>query len=150
MFKNILVATDGSDLAAKAVERGILFGNEIGAKITAVTVTEPFLPEHTPIEYKKHAEAYAEKVLGTVAAAAISRCRMRDASYRTRTGLSGNHRCRLGERLRFDCNGLARASRRFGCCPRQPDGQSADALQDPCTSISLSVLLGVCSSCGGV
>jgi nucleotide-binding universal stress UspA family protein len=45
-----------------------------------VTVTEPFhlvsvAPsqlEHTPIEYKKHAEAYAEKVLGTVAAAAKS------------------------------------------------------------------------------
>jgi nucleotide-binding universal stress UspA family protein len=72
LFKNILVATDGSDLAAKAVEQGILFGKEIGAKITAVTVTEPFLPEHTPIEYKKHAEAYAEKVLGTVAAAAKS------------------------------------------------------------------------------
>ena len=78
MFRNILVATDGSDLAAKAVERGILFAKEIGAKITAVTVTEPFhvlslAPselEYTPIEYKKHAEAHAQKVLGTVSAAA--------------------------------------------------------------------------------
>ena len=78
MFKNILIATDGSDLAAKAVEQGILFTKEIGAKITAVTVTEPFhllsvAPsqlEYTPIEYKKHAEAHAEKVLGTVSAAA--------------------------------------------------------------------------------
>ena len=78
MFKNILIATDGSDLAAKAVEQGILFAKEIGAKITAVTVTEPFhllsvAPsqlEYTPIEYKKHAEAHAEKVLGTVSAAA--------------------------------------------------------------------------------
>jgi nucleotide-binding universal stress UspA family protein len=78
LFKNILVATDGSDLAARAVEQGILFAKEIGAKITALTVTEPFqlisvAPsqlEYTPIEYKKHAEAHAEKVLGTVAAAA--------------------------------------------------------------------------------
>jgi nucleotide-binding universal stress UspA family protein len=78
VFKNILVATDGSDLAAKAVEEGIRFAKEIGAKITAVTVTEPFhvlslVPsqlEYTPIEYKKHAEAHAEKVLGTVSAAA--------------------------------------------------------------------------------
>ena len=70
MFKNILIATDGSDLAAKAVEQGILFAKEIGAKIMAVTVTEPFhllsvAPsqlEYTPIEYKKHVEAYAEKV----------------------------------------------------------------------------------------
>ena len=42
MFKNILVLTDGSDLAAKAVEQGILFAKEIGAKITVMTVTEPF------------------------------------------------------------------------------------------------------------
>ena len=80
MFKNILIATDGSDLAAKAVEQGIRFAKEIGAKITAVTVTEPFhvlllAPselEYTPIEYKKHAETHAEKVLGAVSAAAKS------------------------------------------------------------------------------
>jgi hypothetical protein len=52
---------------------------EIGAKITAVTVTEPFnvfslAPSelgYTAIEYKKHAEAYAEEVLGAVSAEAI-------------------------------------------------------------------------------
>jgi nucleotide-binding universal stress UspA family protein len=80
LFKNILVATDGSDLAAKAVEQGTLFAKETGAKITAVTVTEPFhvlslAPselEYTPIEYKKYAEAHAEKVLGIVSATAKS------------------------------------------------------------------------------
>ena len=78
MFKNILVPTDGSDLAAKAVEQGVLFAKEIGAKITAMTVTEPFhllsvepsQLEYTPIEYKKHTQAHAEKVLGSVWAAA--------------------------------------------------------------------------------
>ena len=80
MFKNILVPTDGSDLAARAVEQGILFAKEIGAKITAVTITEPFnvfalAPSelgYTPIEYKKHTETYADKLLGTVLAAAKS------------------------------------------------------------------------------
>ena len=80
MFKNILVATDGSDLAAKAVEQGVLFAKQIGAKITAVTVTEPFhllsvAPsqlEYTPIEYKRHAEAHAGKVLSVASAAAHS------------------------------------------------------------------------------
>ena len=80
MFKNILIATDGSDLAAKAVEQGVLFAKEIGAGITALTITKPFnvlslAPSelgYTPIEYKKHAEVYAEKVLDTVAAAAKS------------------------------------------------------------------------------
>ena len=43
-LRRILVATDGSDLAAKAQGRraGVSFAKEIGAKITAVTVTEPF------------------------------------------------------------------------------------------------------------
>ena len=80
MFKNILIATDGSDLAVKAVEQGVLFAKEIGAKITAVTVTEPFhflsvspnQLQYTPIEYKKHAESQAHKVLGVVSAAAKS------------------------------------------------------------------------------
>ena len=80
MFKNILVPTDGSDLASKAVEEGILFAKEVGAKITAVTVTEPFnvlslSPSelgYTPIEYRKYAEAYAKKLLDTVSAAAKS------------------------------------------------------------------------------
>ena len=78
MFKNILVATDGSDLAAKAVEQGVLFAKEIGAKITAVTITEPFHMlsikpsqlEYTPIEYEKYSKAHAERVLGVVSDAA--------------------------------------------------------------------------------
>ena len=80
MYKNILIPTDGSDLATKAVEQGVRFAKEIGAKVTAMTVTEPFhllsvAPsqlEDTPIEYKKHAQAHAENVLGTVSAAANS------------------------------------------------------------------------------
>jgi len=59
-FKNILTPTDGSALAAKAVEQGVLFAKESGAKITAATVTQPvhmltLKPsqlESTPIEYK--------------------------------------------------------------------------------------------------
>ena len=80
MYKNILIPTDESDLATKAVEQGVRFAKEIGAKVTAVTVTEPFhmlsvAPsqlEYTPTEYKKHAEAHAEKVLDGVSAAAKS------------------------------------------------------------------------------
>ena len=80
MYKNILIPTDGSELAGKAVEHGIAFAKEIGAKITAVTVTEPFhvisvAPsqlEYTRDEYKRHAEAYAGKALAGVAAAAKS------------------------------------------------------------------------------
>jgi nucleotide-binding universal stress UspA family protein len=82
MFRNILIPTDGSDLAANAVKQAIHFAKETGAKITAMTVTEPFPPhlgsvasnhlEYAPIEYIKHAEAYADTVLGAVSAAANS------------------------------------------------------------------------------
>ena len=36
MFRNILIPADGSDLAAKAVEQGVLFAKEIGAKILSL------------------------------------------------------------------------------------------------------------------
>ena len=80
MYKNILIATDGSDLATTAVKHGVDFAKEIGAKVTGLTVTEPFHVwslkpsqlEYTPAEYKKHSQAQAEKVLGSVSAAADS------------------------------------------------------------------------------
>jgi nucleotide-binding universal stress UspA family protein len=78
LYRNILIATDGSELANKSVEYGVHFAKESSAKITAVTVTEPFhlisvspsQIEYTRSEYKKHSEAEAEKVLGVVSAAA--------------------------------------------------------------------------------
>jgi nucleotide-binding universal stress UspA family protein len=78
LYKNILIPTDGSDLAAKAVEHGVLLAREIGAKVTAVTVSEPFhlisvAPsqiEYTRNEYKKHVDAEAARALGVVSTAA--------------------------------------------------------------------------------
>jgi nucleotide-binding universal stress UspA family protein len=42
MYKHILIATDGSELAAKAVTTGIELAKRLGAKLTAVTATEPW------------------------------------------------------------------------------------------------------------
>jgi nucleotide-binding universal stress UspA family protein len=42
MYKNILIATDGSDLAMSAVRDGIELAKSVGAKVTAVSVSEPF------------------------------------------------------------------------------------------------------------
>ncbi len=61
MYKNIPIPTDGSELAGKAVRYGITFAKEIGARITALTVTAPFhvfaldpqVVEDTPDQYKK-------------------------------------------------------------------------------------------------
>jgi nucleotide-binding universal stress UspA family protein len=78
MFKNILIATDGSDLAHKAVEHGIALAQALGATITALIVTEPFAmvavdPEmvsDTPAVYAKHARQFADKTLTGVERAA--------------------------------------------------------------------------------
>ena len=42
MYKHILIATDGSELAAKAVTQGLALAKALGAKATAVTVSEPW------------------------------------------------------------------------------------------------------------
>jgi nucleotide-binding universal stress UspA family protein len=42
MYKHILIATDGSELARKAETTGLALAKELKAKTTAVTVTEPW------------------------------------------------------------------------------------------------------------
>jgi nucleotide-binding universal stress UspA family protein len=39
MFKHLLIATDGSELARIALEKGLELAKALGAKVTAVTVT---------------------------------------------------------------------------------------------------------------
>jgi nucleotide-binding universal stress UspA family protein len=40
MFKNVLIAADGSQLADRAIDQGLSLAKALGAKATAVTVTE--------------------------------------------------------------------------------------------------------------
>lgn len=42
MFKHILIATDGSQLARKAETTGLTLAKELKAQVTAVTATEPW------------------------------------------------------------------------------------------------------------
>ncbi len=46
MYANILMSTDGSDVASRGVEHGIALAKALNAKATIVTVTEPL-----PIDY---------------------------------------------------------------------------------------------------
>jgi nucleotide-binding universal stress UspA family protein len=41
MYANILLSTDGSDVARKGVEQGIALAKALNAKVTVITVTEP-------------------------------------------------------------------------------------------------------------
>ena len=42
MFKHILIPTDGSDLSRKAVIYGVQLAKSLGARVTAITLTEPY------------------------------------------------------------------------------------------------------------
>jgi nucleotide-binding universal stress UspA family protein len=81
MYKHLLIATDGSDLAKKAVEQGLDLAKVLNAKATIVTVTERWMisaPDEVvakfPVEeYEKAAAANASRILKDV----------RDAAART-------------------------------------------------------------------
>jgi nucleotide-binding universal stress UspA family protein len=42
MYKHVLIATDGSELATKALEHGLALAKRDNAAVTVVTVTEPW------------------------------------------------------------------------------------------------------------
>jgi nucleotide-binding universal stress UspA family protein len=46
MYANILLSTDGSDVAKKGVEHGIALAKPLKAKVTVITITEPL-----PVDY---------------------------------------------------------------------------------------------------
>lgn len=74
MYKNILIATDGSDLALKAVDQGLELAKALNAKVTAITATEPWTSVASgemamafPIdEYEKACAEVAAITLGVV------------------------------------------------------------------------------------
>jgi len=78
MYTNILIPTDGSELAGKAVQHGIALAKRIGANVTVLTVLPPFhvfttdtqMLEDTPAQYKTRMQDHAGKTL--VADAALA------------------------------------------------------------------------------
>jgi nucleotide-binding universal stress UspA family protein len=71
MYKHILIPTDGSELSKKALDHGIGLAKALNAKVTAVTVSEPFhvfavepgMVTDTPDEHKKRIAAVTAKYL---------------------------------------------------------------------------------------
>jgi nucleotide-binding universal stress UspA family protein len=78
MFKHILIPTDGSDLSRKAVLYGVQLAKESGAKVTALTVAEPYpvaamdavLVTAGEDEYEEQSRLACEKALEQVKMAA--------------------------------------------------------------------------------
>ena len=80
MYQHILIPTDGSDVAAKAIKAGVALAKETGARITAFYALEP-LPSHIygegyiadrklVAEFESRARGYAEAAVEKIGAAA--------------------------------------------------------------------------------
>lgn len=84
MYKHILVATDGSEFAAKGVDAGLALAKALQASVTLVTVSEPWhdaMPADPSgiavsgelIENdREQKQAYAERLINDIAAQAES------------------------------------------------------------------------------
>lgn len=82
MYQHILISTDGSEIARKGVDHGLTLAKQLKAKVTLITVTEPFplefgavgmgwIPTQTDIEnFETSRKTFAAGVLATVKAAA--------------------------------------------------------------------------------
>ncbi|RWC49957.1 MAG: universal stress protein [Mesorhizobium sp.] len=82
MYKHLLIATDGSELAGKGVVQGLTLASGIGATVTFVTVSEPFpifawggamagyASGDELVTYKEEAGKYAKEVLDKCKASA--------------------------------------------------------------------------------
>ena len=92
MYRHILIPTDGSALADKAVKHGMALAQKIGAAVTVLTVTLPFhalttdtqMIEDTPAQYKARMQAHAEKTLAEAtlqARAAGVQCEMSHVEF---------------------------------------------------------------------
>ena len=81
MYRHLLLPTDGSPLSVHAVEQGLELAASLGARVTILTVVEPFYsfaaePEHfgeTRDRYEKHARQAARAILDS----AIEKARAR-------------------------------------------------------------------------
>lgn len=63
MYRNILIATDGSELAGKALEHGLRLARFAEGKATVLTVCEPFrVLSLAPAQLEESARTYREEV----------------------------------------------------------------------------------------
>lgn len=73
MYRNILIATDGSRLATDAAREGIALAKSLGSKLTVVKVTEPFyfyspnIPADQQPNYVQAAQSEAKAILADLA-----------------------------------------------------------------------------------
>jgi nucleotide-binding universal stress UspA family protein len=78
MYRHILLPTDGSPLSSAAVEKGLAFAKAVGARVTVLSVLQPFHVftfdsnqlESTRTEYEREAPQQVERYLAEAASKA--------------------------------------------------------------------------------
>jgi nucleotide-binding universal stress UspA family protein len=90
MFKHILIATDGSPLAARGVRAGIRLAKALGGKVTGLYVAFAYLPPLylpavSPRVLKRISAEQAKKGLGPL----LAQARTARVPCKTRTALAG-------------------------------------------------------------
>src|SRR6266516_1350793 len=114
MFKRILIPTDGSTIADKAVKAGIRFAREIGARVVGYYAIEPL-----------QAYYYSEGAMGEGRPRAL-RFAVRQTAYRLRR----HHRGGAQEEVRCHFHGVARAQRAREAGDGQRHSKSARSVED--------------------
>src|SRR5215813_3944686 len=79
MFKHILIATDGSEVATRAVSAGLKLAKKLAARVVVMTASEPLpamviaetIAANFPEAYEKASKESAEKILREVRAEAL-------------------------------------------------------------------------------
>ena len=69
MYKHILIATDGSEIANKAIPHAIELAKALGAKLSAVTVAEPYdavVEAESHGDYNERSAESAAEILSVV------------------------------------------------------------------------------------
>jgi nucleotide-binding universal stress UspA family protein len=80
MFNHILIATDGSEVATKAVGVGLKLAKKLAARVVVMTASEPLpatvsaetIAANFPAEYEKATKESAAKILGEVRGEALT------------------------------------------------------------------------------
>jgi nucleotide-binding universal stress UspA family protein len=143
MYRHILIPTDGYPLSMEAITNGVELAGETGAKVSILTVTEPFhlfsfgvdQLEDTPGEYRLHMERAAralDEAAKVASAAGVAHEAIHvedDEPYRAII--------RVAEERGCDLIVMASHGRRGVSAPRsrQRDCQSAHALLHSCARL---------------
>jgi nucleotide-binding universal stress UspA family protein len=118
MYKHILIPTDGSEVAAKAVEKGIAFAREAGARVTLFTaVPEYQLPStssmmaHQPVVSLAEHERRSRDKAGEILGSAIDQARAAGVDWDSDYLLSDHpYRAIIDAAKRHGCDAIVMAS----------------------------------------